>query len=160
MDVRRNVVNLVLSWVVTCMALALEVRGQGGSAKSVAANAPKFSDEPRAIWLTEPADRKMKLLGTFWYLDRDGKQWLTPADYTVDGASIPRALWSLVGSPYTGCYRRASIVHDKACDDAGSNTGKRRAADRMFYQACRTGGCSVKYSTVLYLGVRIGAATN
>src|SRR5262245_52311580 len=81
----------------------------------------KFSEEPRTLWLTEikDGDRRMRLLADFWFDDVDGKRWLTPTAYVVDGASIPRALWTLVGSPYTGCYRRASIVHDKACDDAG-----------------------------------------
>ena len=61
----------------------------------------------------------------------------------MDGASIPRALWTLVGSPYRGDYRRASIVHDQACDDAHGDKDKRRAADRMFYHACREGGCNI-----------------
>lgn len=118
----------------------------------------KFSANPEATWLTEPGpDRRMKLLQDFTFTDPDGKEWLTPKGYRVDGASIPRPLWSLVGSPYTGDYRRASIVHDKACDDATGNPKARRAADRMFYHACRAGGCSVKEAWILYLGVRIGA---
>ena len=118
----------------------------------------KFSANPQATWLTERGqDRRMKLLQDFIFTDPDGKEWLTPKGYSVDGASIPRPLWSLVGSPYTGDYRRASIVHDKACDDATGNPKARRAADRMFYHACRAGGCSVKEAWILYLGVRIGA---
>ncbi len=27
----------------------------------------------------------------------------------------------------------------------------------MFYHGCRTGGCSIRESTILYVGVRIGA---
>jgi hypothetical protein len=99
----------------------------------------------------------MRLLADFWFRDRKAKVWTTPANYDVDGASIPRALWSLVGSPYTGDYRRASIVHDKACDESGNDQTARKAADRMFYQACRTGGCSIFEATLLYVGVRIGA---
>ena len=101
-------------------------------------------------------DRHMQLLADFSFTDPGGKKWLTPKNYVVDGASIPRALWTLVGSPYTGDYRRASIVHDKACDDAGADVAARRAADRMFYHACRAGGCSIKDATILYVGVRIG----
>jgi hypothetical protein len=117
-----------------------------------------FSGKPKAQWLTEPnvPDRKMRLLADFWFTDPAGKKWLTPKDYVVDGASIPRALWTLVGSPYTGDYRRASIVHDKACDDAVDDQAARRAADRMFYHACRAGGCSIEEATLLYIGVRIG----
>ena len=121
----------------------------------------KFSGEPEARWLTESdePDRRMRLLGEFWFSDPRRKELKVPAGYDdMNGASIPRALWSLVGSPYTGDYRRASIVHDKACDDAGEDKGKRRAADRMFYHACREGGCSIRQAIILYVGVRIGAA--
>ena len=118
----------------------------------------RFSGDPDAIWLTEGSpDRRMCLVTEFTFTDPKGKLWITPAQYRIDGASIPRALWAIVGSPYTGDYRRASIVHDKACDDAQGDKAKRRAADRMFYHACRAGGCSIRQSTILYLGVRIGA---
>src|SRR2546430_15714606 len=99
----------------------------------------------------------MRLLVDFSFTDPAGKKWVTPKDYIVDGASIPQALWTTVGSPYTGNYRRASIVHDKACDDAADDQGARRAADKMFYHACREGGCSVREAILLYIGVRIGA---
>jgi len=120
----------------------------------------EFSGEPSTLWLTEEGaqDRRMKLIEPFWFRDPDGKQWDAPAGSVIDGASIPRELWTIVGSPYTGDYRRASIVHDLACADADGDEDKRRAADRMFFQACRAGGCSIWQSTVLYVGVRIGAA--
>jgi hypothetical protein len=121
----------------------------------------EFSGEPETRWLTEPdaPDRRMYLLKQFTFTDPKGNEWQVDSGYDkMDGASIPRALWTLVGSPYTGDYRRASIVHDKACDDAHGDKGKRRAADRMFYHACRVGGCSIRQATILYVGVRIGAA--
>jgi hypothetical protein len=120
----------------------------------------EFSGDPRAYWLTEAgSDRHMRLLEELWFRDPDGRVWTTPAEYWIDGASIPRALWTLVGSPYTGDYRRASVVHDKACDEAVGDPAARRATDRMFYHACRAGGCSVIEATLLYVGVRIGALT-
>lgn len=117
-----------------------------------------FAGEPRTTWLTEPGeDRRMELLQLFSFTDPHGTLWDAPAKWIVDGASIPRPLWSLIGSPYTGEYRRASVVHDVACDRAGGDKKRRRTADRMFYHACRAGGCSVREAIVLYLGVRIGA---
>jgi len=118
----------------------------------------RFSGDPETIWIGRPgSDRTMALLQDFWFIDRSGKRWDAPKATIVDGASIPRALWSLVGSPYTGDYRRASIVHDVACNNDGGDRLLRRAADRMFYEACREGGCSVWDATILYVGVRIGA---
>jgi len=116
-----------------------------------------FSGEPRTEWLTEPGpDRRMVLLEPMSYTDPAGRVWPAPKGSVVDGASIPRALWTLVGSPYTGDYRRASIVHDVATDPAGPNVD-RRAADRMFFHACLTGGCPLREAILLYIGVRIGA---
>lgn len=98
----------------------------------------------------------MALLERFSYIDPDGREWVADAGVTIDGATIPRPLWTLLGSPYTGDYRRASIVHDVATDHPDS-AGARRAADRMFFHACRAGGCSLREAIVLYVGVRIGA---
>ena len=119
-----------------------------------------FFGEPETNWLTQDGteDRNMGLLKKFSFKDPDAREWVAPAGAVIDGASIPRALWTIVGSPYTGDYRRASIVHDVACVEAGGDKKKRRAADRMFFHACRAGGCSIWESIVLYLGVRIGAA--
>jgi hypothetical protein len=118
-----------------------------------------FSGEPETRWLTEDVpDRRMALLADFCFTDPKGMEWRAPKGYEgLDGASIPRALWNLVGSPYTGDYRRASIVHDWAVDEAQGDDEKRRAADRMFYHACRAGGCDRAEATLLYLGVRLGA---
>ena len=122
-----------------------------------------FSAAPQATWLTAPADpedRRMELLRDFWYKDPTGHTWNAPKGSIVDGASIPAALWSTVGSPYTGPYRRASIVHDVACvaaDQATNPQAARAAADEMFYHACRAGGCPAWQARMLYLGVRMGA---
>jgi hypothetical protein len=116
----------------------------------------RFSGNPITEWLTdEGEDRRMKLVEDFWYEDPDNHRWIAPAGSTVDGASIPASLWSLIGSPYTGEYRRASIVHDIACGD--DHSVRRKDADKMFYYACLAGGCTLFQAQMLYAGVRIGA---
>lgn len=119
-------------------------------------NQGSFSGNPKTEWLvdTDGADRDMKLIENFWYIDPNEKKWPAPAGSVVNGASIPRPLWPLVGSPYTDDYRRASIVHDVACDNPEVD---RKEADVMFYHACRAGGCSPLQARWLYAGVRIGA---
>ena len=127
------------------------------SARASSDDHGQFFGTPETCWLIDHPDRRMRLLSEFSFVDPDKVPWKVPPKYVVDGASIPRALWTLIGSPYTGDYRRASIVHDKACDDAKGNNSARKAADRMFYHACRAGGCSPAYALLLYLGVRFGA---
>lgn len=121
-----------------------------------------FSSEyPQTQWLNgdngNDPDRKMETMRDFVFTDPYDRRWHAPSNFKTDGASIPRAFWSVVGSPFTGYYRRASIIHDKACETAGDDPEARRAADRMWYHACRAGGCSTREATILYIGVRIGA---
>lgn len=117
----------------------------------------QFSDDPKTTWVTEPEDRDMTLIEDFRFVDPDNETWDAPATKSINGASIPRALWTVIGSPYTGPYRRGSIVHDIACSAAGKDHAKRLAADKMFYHACRAGGCTIFEATILYVGVRFGA---
>ncbi|MGF6331135.1 hypothetical protein ABH909_004013 [Pseudomonas sp. BS3782 TE3695] len=120
------------------------------------ANYGYFSGNPKTEWLVDEtgADRDMKLLEDFFYTDPNNRIWPALMDSVVNGASIPAALWSTVGSPYTGDYRRASIVHDVACD---SPIVVRKDADVMFFYACLAGGCGLLQGRTLYAGVRIGA---
>lgn len=117
-----------------------------------------FSGTPKTEWLNQPADdaRDMKLLEEFAYRDSNGKLWDAPKESIINGASIPQWLWNTIGSPYTGCYRNASIVHDIACVRA-TTKAERKLADRMFWEACVAGGCTEPQANDLYAGVRIGA---
>ena len=36
--------------------------------------------------------------------------------WIVDGASIPKIAWSIIGSPLSGKYCDASVIHDYHCD--------------------------------------------
>lgn len=115
----------------------------------------QFSGNPRAEWLSEQgADRAMRMIEPFSFTDPAGRHWEVPAGMEVDGATIPRTLWSSVGSPFTGDYRRAAILHDAAIRDPRI---ARIDADAMFYEACLAGGCSVKQAQLLYAGVCIGS---
>lgn len=119
-------------------------------------NHGSFSEDPITVWVTDSdkADRNMKLVENFSYTDPQGRVWLASKGSLINGASIPRPLWSTVGSPYTDDYRRASIIHDVACNTPGI---PRKEADVMFFHACRAGGCNAAQARILYAGVRIGA---
>jgi hypothetical protein len=59
--------------------------------------------------------RHMTLLEPFRYIDPAQHEWLAPAGSIVDGASIPQFAWSIIGGPFEGKYRDASVIHDVAC---------------------------------------------
>lgn len=37
-------------------------------------------------------------------------------DYVTDGASIPRAVWSIIGHPFEGLFVRPAADHDVRCE--------------------------------------------
>lgn len=114
----------------------------------------KFIGEVLTRWLVEDGeDRLMEVLQDFSYEDPARKLWTTPAGWKVDGASIPRPLWSIVGSPFTGDYRRASVVHDYYCD---VRTEPSDSVHLMFYYACRAAGVGAFKANTLYYGVLAG----
>lgn len=114
----------------------------------------RFIGEVITKWLVEDGeDRLMQVLNDFSYEDPATKIWTTPAGWKVDGASIPRALWPIVGSPFTGDYRRASVVHDHYCD---VRTEPSDAVHLMFYYACRADGVGLFNANTLYYGILAG----
>jgi len=111
-----------------------------------------YSGYPETRW--DPDGRSMTLLNELRYTDPDGILWVAPAGSKVDGASIPRSLWSLMGGPFEGKYRNASVLHDVAYED------KKRPwkdCDRMFYNAMRCSGVgALEAKTMYYSLVRFG----
>jgi len=102
----------------------------------------------RAEWLED--GRNMKLLEDYVYTDAHSKAWLAPKGAVVDGASIPQVLWSFIGSPFVGLYRKASVTHDVECEN---ETQKWREVHKMFYEAMRCSGVSVPKAKIMYAAV-------
>jgi hypothetical protein len=95
----------------------------------------------------------MKVLQTYSYSDIDKHTLTANPGFITDGASIPRALWTVVGSPFTGKYVDAAVIHDVGCD---THKYSWQITHRMFFMAMRAKGVSEDYAKVLYWGVRIG----
>ncbi len=95
--------------------------------------------------------RLMKLEQAFGYVDAAGTTWTVPADAIVDGASIPRVLWPIVGGPWEGRYRAASVVHDWFC---AVRIMPWRQTHRMFYDAMLTSRVEPGLARLMFLAVR------
>lgn len=108
----------------------------------------RFVGAADPAWLDD--GRTMRLKHDFTYVDPYQKAWVAPARSVIDGASISRAFWTLVGGPYEGKYRNASIVHDVACVN---RTEPSDDVHRMFYFACRCGGVDEVHAKYLYIAV-------
>jgi hypothetical protein len=94
--------------------------------------------------------RMGKLLSPFAFVDPDGKVWTAPKGLLTDGASIPQALWSIVGSPWTGLYRNAAVIHDQYCD---SHSEPWQAVHRVFYRGMLANGVGPIKAKIMYAAV-------
>jgi len=94
--------------------------------------------------------RTMTLIQSFEYIAPNGLHWDAPSGSVVDGASIPQFAWSIIGGPFEGKYRDASVLHDVACDKK-----ERRWQDvhYMFYTAMLAAGVSTAKAKIMYAAV-------
>jgi hypothetical protein len=98
----------------------------------------------------DPEGQTFTLGAPFGYLDPKGTRWDAKEGLVFDGASIPRALWTVVGSPYTGSYRRAAVLHDYYCY-VHSRTWQ--DVHHMFYDAMLTGGVGKAKANLMFYAV-------
>jgi hypothetical protein len=108
----------------------------------------RFEGRVTASWHDDGRD--MTLTAPFAYIDRATVRWDAPAGSVVNGASIPRPFWTVIGSPFTGRFRNASVVHDVACVD---RTRPWKQVHRMFYEACRCNRTNVVQAKTMYYAV-------
>lgn len=103
---------------------------------------------PLTEWLDD--GRHMRLKRPFGYVEEAGREWPVPAETVVDGASIPRVLWPLIGGPFEGPYRDASIVHDHYC---ALKSRPWRDTHRMFLDGMLCSGVVALKAKVMYYAV-------
>src|SRR4051794_27050606 len=127
-----------VSWIVGGLMLASCASGHGPRWTSIAEQSHKwgyYSGAPVTRWDSD--GRTMTLLSELRYTDPKGEVWIAPAGSVVDGASIPRSLWTVMGGPFEGRYRNASVLHDVSYDQ---HNRPWQDCDRMFYNAMRCSG--------------------
>jgi hypothetical protein len=112
-----------------------------------------FEGEVHAEWLRHAGDdRRMRLLRPFVFVDDDGTRWIAEAGDQIDGASIPEFLWTVAGSPFIGDYRRATVIHDVACQ---KRLRPSKEVHRMFYFAMRCDSVPEDVAIKFYTAVRL-----
>jgi hypothetical protein len=97
-----------------------------------------------------PDGRVMELVQPLTYTDSRGISWPVPAGVKVDGASIPSVFWSIIGAPYTGKYREASIIHDYYCQTRSRHW---KAVHRVFLDGMNARGVDPVQAKLMYLAV-------
>lgn len=115
----------------------------------------EFIGEVRTVWVSHDGpDLNMELIDDFVFQDDNGQKWVAKKGHIINGASIPRILWSIYpGSPYVGEYRRAAAIHDSLYIEQFG--GDRKAVDKAFYKAMRTDNTDWFKAKVMYIAVRL-----
>lgn len=72
---------------------------------------------------------------------------VAPAGARVNGASVPRAFWSIIGGPFEEKYRNASVLHGVAYEEQNVSPPE---ADLMFYNAMRCAGVGATTAKTMY----------
>ncbi len=95
-----------------------------------------------------------------FYYDTDipikGYRVDVPKGFVTDFASIPRVLWSVVGAPAEGKYRKAAVIHDYLYRTPGKAT--RAQADAVLNEAMIVCGVGRWTRWTIYAGVRVGGS--
>jgi hypothetical protein len=96
----------------------------------------------------------VRLTRPFRYISSQGIITV-PAGFETDGASIPRAFWSIIG-PH-GPYFRAAVIHDFLYAKASDESFKvsRKIADCLFKEAMFNGGVNWFTREKIYQAVRM-----
>lgn len=145
--------NLSVTRRTLCLSLAASILTHDARSllrSAYAATHPKGSFRGRVVaeWL--PNGLEMKLAEPFEYIAVDGTSWPVPAGAIVDGASIPRVFWSIIGGPFEGLYREPSVVHDHYC---GIRTRPVQAVHSVFFEAMLTAGVPESRAWLMYKAV-------
>ncbi len=135
------------------MILARAVAGwyQGSWSKGAPVPVAQYTSELAVKWLDD--GRLMELLADFGFNDAAGLAWPVPKGARVDGASIPQPLWSVLGGPFEGKYRNASVIHDWYC---AIRNRPWQAVHKMFWEGMLVSGVGALQARGLYLAVRYG----
>jgi hypothetical protein len=127
--------------------------GGFGAVLSSSAFGQQSAAEYQGTLILRPLDDAplMEVQQPFGYKDAGGTIWAVPEKALVDGASIPRIFWSILGGPWDGRYRNASVVHDWFC---AVRIMPWQATHRMFYEAMLTSGTDAALAKTMFLAVR------
>jgi hypothetical protein len=109
--------------------------------------AQEFSGKPT---ITQVDAQLWELREEISFVDKQGGVWKAPIGYRTDGASIPWPFWSIIGSPFTGNYVRAAIIHDVYCD---LKSRAWKTVHSTFYYAMVADNVPILQAKVMYYAV-------
>lgn len=142
----RLAVGLASAAISLCFSISAAMAQSGTSTSYGRFEGPlilRMEDDGRIATLMQP----------YVYVDGGGRRWTVPQGAQVNGASIPREFWTVLGGPYEGRYRNASVIHDYFCEPEHRQYSF-QATHRMFYEGMRAMRVSENRAQLMYYAVR------
>lgn len=112
------------------------------------------------IWLKSKGEaRRMRLHSdtTLTFERPTGEILRAKVGLEIDGASIPVWAWPLIGSPFTGKYREAAVIHDTLCAPSVRDRPAKEA-HWVFREMLRALGVGRVRARLMYLALLIGGS--
>jgi len=116
---------------------------------------------PRLTPITKAYDHDRRVNTSNFTIRVRAKLVIIRTGFLFDGASIPRAAWSIVGSPFQPEFEGPAMVHDhlyKTHRIAGDILISRLEADKIFRELLRLNGVGLVHSQIIYRAVRLGGS--
>jgi hypothetical protein len=102
-------------------------------------------------WLDDPFVPTMRLVQPFEFQQAKGTVWQVPEGHIVKGRGMPPLLRLLIGQPFYGGFRKASIVYDHATQEMKRPWDE---AQLMFLEASMAEGIVPSEAKAMYLLLR------
>ena len=118
-----------------------------------AADPGGFDGQVVVQWLDDPFIAKMQLMQDFAFRDPQGRRWIAPKGHVLDGRSIPLLFREMIGPPFGGEYRKATVVYEYHCHAMNEPW---RDVHRMFFDASRSEGVPEMDAKVMYMALYAG----
>ncbi len=99
-------------------------------------------------WMDDPFVSSMRLVEDFGFREAKGKVWTVPRGQVLDGKGMPPLFRDLIGQPFEGGFRKASVIYDFA---AHKMTEPWEDAQRMFFEASVAEGVFPADAKAMYL---------
>jgi len=116
--------------------------------KNVSDCKPEFRGLVKTEWMPK---RRMLLLSAVMFTDKNCITWIAKQGSIIDGASIPKLFWRIIGSPFVGQFRRASVIHDVYCE---SKSRPHKDVHQVFYEMMLCDNVPLWKSKFMYWAVK------
>ena len=130
-----------------CLVSALAITG-APSSEANGAEPAGFEGRVVVEWLDDAFVPSMRAVEDFGFRQAKGKFWKVARGQVFDGRGMPPLFCDLVGPPYEGRFRKASMVYESATQRM---TEKWDEAQRMFFEAAVAEGVAPQDAKVMYL---------